>query len=112
MFSKSRAPARNQEYTFAKQQYPPFPRRLCPTHHLFVLPQPGLGLRPIFINNPLRFAPTRLSGSHLASIVTFLYSPQGLRQLGWRLKHLNKLRWGTLPPALWRQGGGLGGTGL
>jgi hypothetical protein len=78
MFSRPRA-REEQEYTFAKQQYPPIPLTLVPTHLSFCAPLPRTGallhftliIRSSLLLRPrLRLRPTSLA----ASLFLFLAS--------------------------------------
>jgi hypothetical protein len=94
---------RNRSIVSLYSLSPTLPR---PLHISFYAPVSRIGVKPHFIHNPLRFAPTRASPSHLASSSAFLFSrltPQTTRYAQTIKKTLGC---GTFLPAL-----GLGGRG-
>jgi hypothetical protein len=70
-----------QEYTFAKQEYPPISPSPAPLTTSFYAPSTRIVASQHFNLNPLTFAPTRTTSSHLASRLTVLFLPS-VRQLG------------------------------
>jgi hypothetical protein len=73
-FSKPRARAKSRSILLQSKSILPISPFPGPPKSFFILPQPGLELCSIIQINPLVLAPTRPTGSHLASALTFSFS--------------------------------------